>query len=44
MMSTDYEADPSQVDPLKYLAEVNGHQSPEEYLEHYHVLRPPSCA
>ena len=40
MMSTDYEADPSQIDPLKYLAEVNGHQSPEEYLEHYHVLRP----
>jgi Protein of unknown function (DUF3631) len=40
MMSTDYKADPTQIDPLKYLAEVNGHQSPEEYLEHYHVLRP----
>jgi hypothetical protein len=40
MMSTDYEADPCQIDPLQYLAEVNGHYSPEERLEHYHVLRP----
>jgi hypothetical protein len=40
MMSTDYEADPYQIDPLKYLADVNGHHTPEELFEHYQVLRP----
>jgi hypothetical protein len=40
MMSTDYEADPYQIDPLKYLANVNGHHTPQELFEHYQVLRP----
>jgi len=40
MMGTEYEADPYQIDPLKYLAHVNGHHTPEELFEHYQVLRP----
>jgi hypothetical protein len=40
MMATDYGADPYQLDPLKYMADVNGHHTPEELFEHYQVLRP----
>jgi hypothetical protein len=40
MMSAEHEADPYQIDPLTYLARVNGHHTPEELFEHYQVLRP----
>jgi hypothetical protein len=40
MRRTGHEADPAQMDPLQYLAEVNGDCSASDRLEHYQVLRP----
>jgi hypothetical protein len=40
MMSTKRDTDPYGIDPLKSLATVNSHHTPEELFEHYQVLRP----
>lgn len=39
-MGTDYEMDPANINPLTYLADMNGDGSPSDSLEHYQVLRP----
>jgi hypothetical protein len=40
VMRTEHDSDPAQMDPLQYLAEVNGDCSPSDLVEHYQVLRP----
>lgn len=40
MMTTEHEIDPYQIDPLKYLAKLDGHHTGEESYEHYQALRP----
>ena len=40
MMGTEHEKEPAQIDPLTYLAEMNGDCSPSDLFEHYQVLRP----